>query len=304
MEFTIQVSVIIPTLNAASYLNGLLTRLLDQSVVLNEIIVVDSMSNDNTIEVAQRLGATVLSIDRSSFDHGATRNFAASHAKGDILVYITQDALPSGYHFIEELIAPFEDSQVVAAYGRQVARPEADPIERMTREFNYSMKPIRKSMADVNRYGIKTFFFTNVCSAMRKDFFDKVGGFPEPIISNEDMIFAAKCILQGYSIVYTPKASVVHSHHFTLMQQFRRHFDIGVSLRMNEWLFQYAKPEGEGVRLIKTQLKHLMTARLWMWIPRWAAETVVKYSGYRLGLSYKRIPRKMLKKCSMQRSFW
>jgi Glycosyltransferases, probably involved in cell wall biogenesis len=281
-----------------------LLKITRQTVEPLEIIVVDSASGDNTVAEAERLGATVISIDRALFDHGGTRNFAARHAKGGVLVFLTQDALPEKDTFIEELISPFSDPKVAAACGRQVARSEATPIERMTREFNYPIEPRVRSIEDVHQYGIKTFFFTDVCSAIRKDVFDSIGGFPEPIILNEDMLYAAKCLLQGYSIAYAPKATVLHSHHYTLRQEFKRNFDIGVSLRMNDWLLQYATPEGEGLRLVKAQFRYLCKPKLWVWIPRWVAETVAKYAGYRLGLSYKKLPAKVVKKCSMHRSFW
>lgn len=134
---------------------------------------------------------------------------------------------------------------------------------------------MKKSLADVKRYGIKTFFYTNVCSAVRKETFQKVGGYPEPIVSNEDMILAERCILAGHSIIYAPKASVIHSHDYSLKQVFGRYFDIGGSLRMNRWLLSYAKAEGEGFRLIKEQFRQLRKPSMWIWIPRWIAETTV-----------------------------
>jgi rhamnosyltransferase len=299
-----RVSVILPTLNAVSYLPALFERLKSQTIPPHEIIVVDSTSEDDTARVAKHLGANVLAVERSSYDHGGTRNYAVSYATGDLLVFITQDAIPTDDTFIEELIRPFCDPLVAAVHGRQVARPEADPIERMTREFNYPELPKRKTMADVKRLGIKTFFFSNVCSAIRRDVFDTVGGFPAPIILNEDMILAAKCLKQGFVIEYVPKARVIHSHHYSMVQQFRRNFDIGVSLRMNDWLLQYARPEKEGIRLVKTLLFRIARPGMWRLLPRWAAESVVKYTGYRMGLSYRVIPSALRAKCTMHLSFW
>ncbi len=299
-----RISVIIPTLNAEKYLPELLGRLQRQTLVPEEIIVVDSNSDDKSVQVAQRLGAKILMVEQSSYDHGGTRNFAASHAAGDVLVYITQDALPAEDDFLKELISPLKDPQVGAAFGRQVVGPNADPLEQMTREFNYPSVSMRKSMATVNEQGIKTFFFSNVCSAIRKDTFQLVGGFPERIIMNEDMIFAARCILQGNAIVYAAEARIIHSHQYTLAQQFRRHFDIGASLRMNEWLLDYAKPEGEGWKLLKKQFRQLSQRKLWQWIPRWFAENLVKYIGYYLGFHYRKLPRPIRASFSMHSYFW
>ncbi|MFC5469662.1 glycosyltransferase family 2 protein [Cohnella suwonensis] len=300
----IRISVIIPTLNAAPYLSKLLISLQNQSIKPYEIIVVDSTSEDDSAEIARRMGTQVLTVTRGSFDHGRTRNYAASHAIGEVLVFITQDALPSDNRFLENLVQPFDDIDVAAVCGRQVALPDARILERMNIEFNYPLEPMRRSLADVKIYGIKTFFFTNVCSAVRKEVFDKVGGFPAPIVSNEDMILAARCVLSGHSIAYAPEARVDHSHQYTLKQLFNRYFDIGGSLRMNNWLLSYAKAEGEGMRLIKAQFRQLRKPKMWRWIPRWFAESTVKFTGYRMGLVYHAIPQKIRRKCSMHPLFW
>lgn len=299
-----RVSVIIPTLNATRYMKRLIEKLQAQTVKPHEIIVIDSTSDDDTAVIAREMNVTVLTVDRKSFDHGGTRNYAASHATGDVFVFITQDALPSDELFIEKLIEPFEDSDVAAVYGRQMSIPDTNLLERMNKEFNYPIQSMKKSLADVKRLGIKTFFFTNVCSAVRSGTFQKVGGFPAPIVVNEDMILAARCILAGYTVAYAADARVDHSHNYTLRQTFTRYFDIGGSIKMNKWLLEYTSAEGEGARLLKTQLRQLIKPSRWLWIPRWIAESAVKYLGYRMGLAYNALPSKIRRKCSMHPLFW
>lgn len=298
------VSLILPTLNASAYLPELLSRLQNQSHKLHEIIVVDSTSKDDTFHIAKQYGATVLQVDKQQFDHGGTRNIAASHATGDILVFMTQDAIPADERFIAELISPFQDPTVAGVYGRQAPREDANPLEKMTREFNYPMQPSRKTFQDVGKMGIKTFFFTNVCSAVRRDVFESAGGFPQPIIVNEDMILASRFIIRGMAIVYQPNACVFHSHNYTLFQSFKRYFDIGVSLRMNDWLLGYARAEGEGLRLLKTQYRQLKERKLQRWLPLLISESVVKYAGYRAGLAHWALPRSMCRFLSAHKAFW
>lgn len=300
----IRISVIIPTLNAESYIVEQLTALKVQTVRPLEIIVVDSMSNDHTATIATNLGANVIRIDRKTFDHGRTRNCAASHATGDVFVFITQDAIPSDPYFLENIVKPFQEERVAAVGGRQVVNRDAHALERMSREFNYPMEPMRKTLNDVQRYGIKTFFISNVCAAYRASVFREVNGFVEPIVSNEDMIMAAKIVRAGHVIEYAPAARVYHSHNYTLKQLFTRYFDIGGSLQLHSWILSYAKPEGEGVRLMKRQLSQLSAPRMWKWIPRFLAESVVKYLGYRMGLAHHKLPSKLRRKCSMHPFFW
>jgi rhamnosyltransferase len=299
-----RISVIIPTLNAASYLPRLLDRLNKQSHPPHEILVVDSASEDTTCDIARRYGARMLTIKRDSFDHGGTRNWASRQATGDIFVFMTQDALPKNEFFLSELIRPFDDEQVAAVSGRQVPRDEAPILEKLARELNYPQQSIRKSYADIKQYGIKTFYFTNVCSAVRGDIFRLIGGFPEPVVSNEDMIFAAKCILKGYAIEYSSDAEVIHSHNYSISQQFRRYFDIGASLRLNKWILSYAKAEGEGGKLFMQSLRRLRQDGYWGAFPVWLMETAVKFAGYRMGLAFPYIPMPIRRKMSMHSFFW
>ncbi|CAM3695106.1 glycosyltransferase [Cohnella lubricantis] len=297
-------SVIIPTLNAEAYLPELFVQLRNQTKPPHEIVIVDSQSTDMTASLAADCGARVIQIAREQFDHGGTRNLAAKHATGDVLVFMTQDAQPMNDRFVEELLKPLNDSQVAAVYGRQEARTDANALERMTREINYPQQAMFKSMKDLPERGIKLFFFSNVCSAIRSDLFQQVGGFPETTIMNEDMLFAAKCILEGLTIVYNPKAEVLHSHNYTLRKQFQRNFDIGVFLRMNDWILQYATAEKEGIKLIRQQLGMLIHDGYGYLIPRWFAEAGAKYVGYRMGLAYRLIPLWLRKKLSMHSFYW
>lgn len=300
-----KISVIIPTLNAASYLPELLIRLQRQTHSPHEIIVVDSSSDDKSVQIAKDYNTKVMVIERSSFDHGGTRNYAASHATGDVFVFMTQDALPADDSLLEQLISPMvTDSNVAATFGRQIVGSHADPLERISREFNYPPVSIHKSLATLKFQGIKTFFSSDVCSAVRREQFQAVGGFHHPIVSNEDMLLTAKFILKGNSVVYAAEAKVIHSHKYTLVQHFRRYFDIGVSLGMNRWILQHATSEGEGRRLLKAQLRILHKERKWHVIPRLFTEASAKYAGYWLGLHSDKLPRRVQIYCSMHRFFW
>lgn len=300
----IRVSVIIPTLNAIRYIEKLIVELKNQSIQPHETIVVDSSSTDQTVDIAKSMGAIVLTVKQEEFDHGGTRNFAASHATGDVLLFLTQDAMPHNVFFIENLIKPLQDEQVAAAHGRQISLPGTQLLEKITKEFNYPPESFYKSKEDIQRYGIKTFFFTNVCSAVKTSVFYKVGKFPEPIIVSEDMMLSAKCILAGYKVAYVADAQVEHSHNYTLRQTFKRYFDIGGALGMNRWILDYTSAEGQGGQLLKTQVRQLILPKNWRWIPLWIGESIVKYTGYRLGLLYHTLPRKMRRGMSMHPGFW
>ena len=81
------------------------------------------------------------------------------------------------------LLAAFSAPDIAAAYGRQIARPDAPKYEKLTRQFNYPDQPRIWREADIPRYGVKSYFFSNVCSAYRREAYLTVGGFDAPIIT-------------------------------------------------------------------------------------------------------------------------
>ena len=299
----VTISVIIPTYNAARLLPAMIGCVGTQTIPC-EVIVIDSSSSDNTVEIARSSGAKTMVIAREDFDHGGTRNLGAQQAGGDILVFLTQDAVPDNEYFLENLVRPLENPDVAAAYGRQVPRVDAAPPERFSRLFNYPPVSFLKGRDDLLKLGIKTFFFTDVCSAVRRKEFHIVGGFPERIIMNEDMVLSAKLILKGYKIAYAADARVVHSHNYTMIQLFRRYFDIGVSLQENPWILELAKAGGKGAEFVREEIRYLFRERELRWLPHVFFETAAKYSGYRLGLNNRLIPRALKKKMSMHSFYW
>lgn len=298
------ISVIIPTLNAEKYIFSLLTNIWAQNLKPSEILVIDSSSDDNTGSIAESLNARVITINREAFDHGGTRNFAIKKTCGEIIILLTQDALPLDKHFIENLILPLSNDAIPLSYGRQVPRDDADLIESFARKYNYPEESIIKDLHQIPALGIKAFFCSNVCSAIRRIEFEEMGGFPENIIMNEDMVLAAKLILKGYKVAYQASAKVFHSHNYSLKDQFQRYFDIGVSINRNRWLMKNISTESEGIRLLKEQTKYLIGEKKLPLVIYGFLQTMVKYSGYRLGLAEGKLPLKLKRSFSMHKGFW
>ncbi len=295
-----KVSVIIPTRNAEKYIGNLLDRLSIQTVKPSEIIVIDTASVDKTREICSKYGLVkFIQINNGEFDHGGTRNRAAREASGDLLVFMTQDAYPENDRFIEELIKPLGQDNIVATYGRQTPRAEAGELEIFARNFNYGSDNIIKRQEDLEKLGVKTFFFSNVCSAfIAKEFWD-VHGFPEKTIMNEDMIIASKFIFKNKEVCYASKAKVIHSHAYTYMQQFKRNFDVGVVFVDSADYFAGVKSESEGIKFVKEAIKHLVKCKKVYLIPHLIMESGFKFLGYKAGSNYKKIPMGLVKKMSM-----
>ena len=299
------VSIIIPTLNAHSYIKKLLQVLLNQTRVPDEIIVIDSESVDETREICKEFTSVkLISIKQLDFDHGKTRDYALQASRGDYVLFLTQDALPADNLYVENILHPFEDKKVAMVTGRQIAEEGSSYIERLTREFNYPAQSDVKSKDDIHRLGIKTFFSSNCCAAYRRNAYNAVGGFNYPALISEDMIIAAKFIYADYSVSYCSEAKVIHSHKYSLMQQYSRNFDIAASITMNKDLFKAVSVQPEGVKMVKFVLAKLLKKGRLFQAFYYMLECVAKFLGYKHGKNYTKYKKKTILKKTMHKSFW
>jgi rhamnosyltransferase len=189
-----------------------------------------------------------------------------------------------------------EDAAMAASYGRQIPKEEAKPTEKFVRQFNYPSLPSIKSWNDISRFGIKTFFFSNVCSGVRKEEFERLGGFPEDLIMFEDMLFAARLLENGYSIAYAPEAEVIHSHDYSCQQYFKRYAKAGISFSNNPWFLKHAKAGGEGFNLFREEVGYFLREGMYYWCLYAFIDAAFKYIGFNLGLRYRSLPRMMAQK--------
>lgn len=234
------ISIIIPTLNAGAYLERLLSIISTQSIIPHEVLVIDSSSTDATASIARHynLHVTTLhvfSIEQQDFSHGKTRNLAASMAQGEILVFLTQDAMPASCDWLKNLVAPFRDKAVGCVFGRHLARPGGNPVIAMDieRHFDsfgceeYSAQQVDwSSEVSIRDYRLREGWYcfnSNVNSAIRKDIWERIGF--RDVTYSEDQLFGKDIIEAGYKKVYARNAAVYHSHELTLPEYFRRYFD-------------------------------------------------------------------------------
>lgn len=244
-------------------------------------------------------------LSEKEFDHGRTRAKAVQYSKSDIFVCMTQDAMPEDDQLLQRLVdALTGQERIAAAYARQLPLPDCREIEKYTRGFNYPDESSVKSGADMDRLGIKTFFCSNVCAAYNREIYEMIGGFVKRAIFNEDMVYAGHAITAGYSIAYAAEAKVRHSHNYTCMQQFHRNFDLGVSQAEHPEVFEAVSSEGEGVKLVKSTIRHLEKTKKWLQIPYLILSSGCKLIGYQLGKHYQSLPMGMVKWCSASKTYW
>ena len=254
-----KISVIIPTLNAEHELPMLLNALHEQDEIIHEIMIVDSASEDKTAEICKKdPSIKLIEIERKDFDHGKTRDMALRKCEGEVIVFLTQDAVPANKSFLKNLIAPLAKDKVVVSTGRQLPKKDARQVEKLIRKFNYPSISQIKSKEDLPKMGIKTFFCSDVCAAYRRDAYLELGGFDFPLKTNEDMFFAAKVINAGYCIAYAADAMVYHSHNFTLKEQYDRNYVQGYEIEKHREELHNVILEVEGINLVKYVSKELL----------------------------------------------
>lgn len=304
------IDIIIPTYKPNEKFRRLIEMLEKQTVSVNKIIVINT--EEKYLEVLS-IGTRFLSeykklsihhISRKEFDHGKSRNLGAKKSEADIMIYMTQDAVPADEYLIEKLIAPLKDEKVACSYARQLPDADSTMTEQLTRAFNYPDKDKVKSKADLQELGIKTYFCSNVCCAYNGKIFRELKGFINHTIFNEDMIYAAKAIENGYKIAYAAEAKVIHSHNYTGRQQFHRNFDLGVSQADHPEIFATVSSESEGIKMVKETMGKLKKAGYGKEIPNYIVTSGCKFIGYRMGKAYKKLPMWLIKKCTMSPMYW
>ena len=224
------ISLLIPTWNAGRVLEDLLDGLDRQEPRVElERIAIDSGSTDGTVERLRGRGFAVHSIPQKEFNHGATRDLGISLAKGEVVVLLTQDAIPADESWLRRLLEPYEDSRVAGVYCRQIPRPDCNPIlaERIRNWTAGKTAPIvqevegeaaLEALPPLER--LARCAFDNVASSVRRSIWEK-----HPFgrrAFGEDVAWGKRVVLAGHRLVFQPASAVVHSHNRTPLAEFRR----------------------------------------------------------------------------------
>jgi len=299
----LSIGLIIPSKNAQATLGAILS-ILKKSPLEFTTLIIDSSSNDQTVPIAKEHNAKVIIISQSEFNHGATREYARKQLATDIVVYLTQDAIPASADLIANLVKPLiEQDEVVVSYGRQVAHEGADLFEAFPREYNYAEREQIRGIEDVDQYGVYTFFCSNSCAAYKNAALDETGGF-RSVLTNEDYFAVADLLQKGYKIAYAADAVVKHSHSYSLWQEFQRYFDTGYVRAENPIIQQLVgQAESRGVGFVVGLLKKLWQEQPLL-IPYAIIQSLMKWLGYRIGFYGGTLPLWLRKILSQQAYYW
>lgn len=209
-------SIVIRTLNEARYLGEALEAIArqDYPAPCREVLVVDSGSTDQTIEIAQAHGCRLVHIKREEFSFGRSLNLGCEQAKGQFLVFVSGHCVPTNPQWLWELLLPFRDEKVAVTYGRQQGGPATKFSEHCLFEKYFPAAGDGGHQAP--------FFCNNANSAFRRSAWLE-HRFDETLTGLEDMHLARKLWSVGHRVVYAPRASVFHYHHEKWRQVMRRY---------------------------------------------------------------------------------
>jgi len=300
-----RVAVILTTWNSECYFDSFPGPLLEQGILPEQVLVVDSESKDHTVERARSFGFRVHEILRSEFNHGGTRALASTLVPwAEILVYTTPDAIMASPDTLTTLVRAFDDPQIGAVYGRQLPRKDADPFARHACAFNYPGRSLVRDYETRKILGFKTIFLSNNLGAYRRVALEAVGNFPPSVIALEDTWIAAKLMLQGWKTAYVAEAAVYHSHNQNLLQLFRRYFDTGVVHVREAWMREkYGEPSGEGMHFVRSEIAWIRKENPLL-VPMVFARTGAKYLGYRLGRREAMLSNGVKRRLGNLREYW
>lgn len=273
----LSVGLVIPTSNAEKHLKKNL-KVIDQEQ--NKVLVIDSNSSDRTVEIAKEYKCKIAT--ENNFNHGLTREKARKILNTDIVVFITQDAYIESQESINRLVKPIKEGKASITYGRQIPRKNSSIFEYFPVNFNYPELSNTRSIENLSKDGVYTFFCSNNFGAYLNKDLNEVGGF-EYILTGEDYVACTHLLLTGKKVAYVSKAIVEHSHNFSLSENFRRYFDTGFIRGERPYLQELAgNANGRGAKLTKLFFKKIIKEKPHLIFYAFI-ETVVKFLGFKIG---------------------
>jgi rhamnosyltransferase len=333
-------SIIIPARNEATRIGDCLDAIFAQQTASPyEVIVIDSGSTDGTLDILARYAAAhpnlrTHTIRPEDFGHGKTRNLGARMAEAPVLIFLNADATPVDNNWLAGLLRELQPEHIAGVYGRQIARPDAYPMERFFLDYWYGPtrrvqsisrsrgasappqssgddtgstrgasappQPSSDIAAPAGALTVDNIFFSTVNCSMKRDVWARFP-FDETVVMTEDQVWSRQAIEAGYTLIYAPDCAVVHSHNYTLKAAFKRFFDAGWSAEAS------FVPDQRGARtaLLRRTLAYpakeaawLIRTNQWPWLPRAALYEATKLTAVLAGRNHRLLPTALKRKLS------
>jgi rhamnosyltransferase len=225
------VSIVLLTRNGVATLPATLEAIARQRADFDfEVVAIDSGSSDGTLPLLERSANQIVTIHPGSFNHGLTRNLGVERARGALIVFLVQDALPASDDWLVKLTAPLRaDPSVAGAFCRQQPRPDATAVTRRYLDMWIAASAASRSVrlaaaSDLHRLEpmaqLRLCAFDNVCSCIRRSVWERIRFAETPIA--EDLEWGRAALLAGHQLDFVADALVLHSHERSAWYEFSR----------------------------------------------------------------------------------
>jgi CMP-N-acetylneuraminic acid synthetase len=195
------ISIIIRTKNEERWIPQCLKAVFSQEIDEPfEVILVDNMSTDSTVQKATAFDIKLVKIEK--FLPGEAINIGIRASSGDKLVCISGHCIPTSVHWLKNLVKDLDNPNVAGVYGRQ------EPLSYTSDADKRDLINLFKLDRHVQKVDP---FFHNANSAFRRDVWETIP-FDEKVTNIEDRVWGKEVISRGMEIVYEPSASVYHHH--------------------------------------------------------------------------------------------
>ena len=262
------IEIICPLYNAENYLKNLDSSLKKQkNVNISKISYILTESKDNTKNILDSLTKEYSVVQPEEFSHSLTRETVALEIR-------TED-------WLEKLIFPIISRESEASFSRQLTK--YDNIEKYIREKNYPNNSYIISKNDIEKMGLRAFFFSDASSAIRTDIFKKLNGYDgKRLPTNEDQYIAYKLLMNNYKIKYCSDSVVYHSHKFSLKELYKRYYATGVFYKQENYIDKFGTTKTGG-SLALYILKRAIQDKNWKVLIRFLPDMGVRFIGMKMG---------------------
>lgn len=276
------IDIICPIYNGEKYIENLNNSLITQkNVRINKILYILTESIDNSEKILKDNNLNYVKIKKDDFSHSLIREKYALLSSADIVTFISQDIIIEDKNWLYKLTKNLGKNNIAYSYSRQISK--YNNIEKYIRNFNYPNRSIIKSKENLKELGLNTFFCSDASSAVLTQVFKELKGYDNKNLPiSEDMYFAYKTIMNGYSIIYESDSIVYHSHKLSLRQLFGRYKLTGKFFKDNSYLEKY-NINNSGKKLAFYVLKEIIKERRIKLLFRYPFDMASRLIGMKVG---------------------
>lgn len=218
-----KVSVIIRCKNESKHIEKCILAILNQDIGIDvEIVVIDSGSTDETLDIVKKYDVSLYTIPSKQFQFGSSMNLGVALSNGEYCTFVSAHAIPANNKWLVNLVNPMlVDMTVAGTFSRQLYYPEADFIQKRTIDETFGQdKKIYKVTSGTFKDNLKKIKFSNASSCIKKEVAKKIKF--ANLIASEDREWAYRVMKEGYKIEYVPSSLIYHSHNETPEQWYHR----------------------------------------------------------------------------------